>query len=82
LPLAAFAPANVPAVAVHDVALVELQVSMEDWPLAIDVGLAVSMAVGTGLVVTVTVAAVAGLVPPEPVHEREYVVSAAKAPVL
>ena len=39
----AFAPANVPPVAVHDVALVELQVSVEVLPLAIVVGLAASV---------------------------------------
>jgi hypothetical protein len=64
--LAAFAPANVPPVAVQDVALVELQVSVEDEPLATVVGLAVSVAVGLGAMVTVAVAAV--LVPPVPVH--------------
>ena len=81
MPLVANAPLQPPE-AVHDVALVELQVSVEAPPLAIVLGLAVSEAVGTGLAVTVTVAAAAVLVPPEPVHEREYVVSAAKAPVL
>jgi hypothetical protein len=66
----AFAPANVPPVAVQEVAFVELQVSVEDdEPLAIVVGLAVSVAVGLGTMVTVVVAAV--LVPPAPVHVRE-----------
>jgi hypothetical protein len=46
------------------------------------VGLAVSMAVGTELAVIATVAAAAVLVPPAPVHVREYVVSAVNAPVL
>lgn len=77
----AFAPANVPPVAVQDVALVELQVSMEDPLLAIGFGVAVNAAVGTGAV-TVTVAATAVLVPPAPVQVREYVVSVVKAPVL
>jgi len=45
LPLVAFAPANVPPVALHDVALVELQVSVDVPPLAIVVGFAVSVAV-------------------------------------
>jgi hypothetical protein len=80
LPLVAFAPANVPPVAVQDVALVELQVSVEVPPLAIVVGFAVSVAVGTGAMATVADAAV--LVPPVPVHVNEYVVLAVKAPVL
>jgi homoserine kinase len=62
----AFAPANVPPVAVQVVALVEPQVSVENEPLAIEVGLAVSVAVGLGTMVTAAVAAV--LVPPVPVH--------------
>jgi hypothetical protein len=70
-PLAAIMPLQPPE-AVHDVALVELQVSVEVPPLAIGVGLAVSAAVGTGLAgVTVTVAPVAALVPPEPVQVSE-----------
>ena len=80
MPLVAFAPANVPPVAVQEVALVELQVSVEDPPLAIVVGLAVSVAVGLGAIVTVAVAAV--LVPPAPVQVNEYVVVAVRAPVL
>ena len=75
----AFAPANVPPVAVHEVALVELQVSVDVPPLAIVVGFAVRVAVGLGATVTVAVAAV--LVPPVPVHVREYVVFAVSAPV-
>jgi hypothetical protein len=77
-------PAIVPPVAVHDVALVELQVNVEVPPLAIALLLAVSVAVGTGLAVTDTeiVAAAAGLVPPAPVHVREYAVFAVNAPVL
>jgi homoserine kinase len=65
----AFAPENVPPVAVQEVALVELQVSVELPPLAIVVGLAVSVAVGLGAMATVAVAAV--LVPPAPVHVNE-----------
>jgi hypothetical protein len=80
LPLVAFVPAKVPPVAVQDVALVELQVSVEVPPLAIDVGFAVSVAVGTGAMVTVADAAV--LVPPAPVHVNEYAVLVVKAPVL
>jgi hypothetical protein len=82
VPLAAIVPLQPPE-AVHDVALVELQVSVEVAPLAIGLGLAVSAAVGMGLAaVTATVAAAAVLVPPEPVQISEYVVSAVKAPVL
>jgi hypothetical protein len=33
---------------VHDVAFVEDHVSVEDWPLVIEVGFAESVAVGTG----------------------------------
>jgi hypothetical protein len=69
LPLAAFAPANVPPVAVHEVALVELQVKVEVPPLATVVGFAVNVAVGTGAMVTVADAAV--LVPPVPVQVSE-----------
>lgn len=63
----------------HDVALVEVQLSVEDAPLAIVVGLAISVAVGAGL--TVTVALAAGLVPPAPLQVSEYVLSAVNAPV-
>jgi hypothetical protein len=69
-----------PPEAVQDVAFVELHVSVELAPLAIAVGLAVSVVVGTGAIVTVAVAA--ELVPPAPVHVNEYVVLAVKAPVL
>jgi hypothetical protein len=67
---------------VQDVALVELQLSVEAPPVATLVGFAVNVAVGAGLAVTVTVAALAVLVPPEPVQVSEYVVSVVKAPVL
>ena len=80
LPPVAFAPANVPPEAVQEVALVELQVSVEVPPLAIVVGFAVSVAVGRGAMVTVADAAV--LVPPAPVQVREYVVFAVSVPVL
>ena len=79
-PLVGCAPANVPPVIVQEVALVELQVNVEDPPLAIDVGLAVSVATGLGTMVTVAVAGV--LVPPAPVQVRVNVVLAVKAPVL
>ena len=71
MPLAAFVPLQ-PPVAAQDVALVELQRSVEDPPLGMLVGFAVNVAVGTGLaVITVTVAAAAVLVPPGPVQVNE-----------
>jgi hypothetical protein len=50
-PLVAFAPANVPPVPVHDVALVELQVSVEAAPLVTEVGDAEIDAVGGAVAV-------------------------------
>ena len=51
------------------VALVELHVSVEDWPAVIDVGVAVRVTVGVDAVVTFTLAdAVAD--PPAPVQVR------------
>ena len=79
LPLVAFGPANVPPVAAQDVALVELHVSVALEPLATEVGLVESVAVGTGAMVTVAEAAV--LVPPVPLQVNEYVVLAVSAPV-
>ena len=49
------------------VALVELHVSVEDWPAVIDVGVAVRVTVGVDAVVTVT-AADAVFDPPAPVQ--------------
>ena len=49
LPLEPFEPAKVPPEALQDVALVELQVSVELPPCDIEVGLAESVAVGAGL---------------------------------
>jgi hypothetical protein len=74
-----FAPANVPPVAVHDVALVELHVSVEDWPLAMLVGFAFNVAVG--MVPIVTVAVAGALVPPVPVQVSVYAVLVVNAPV-
>jgi hypothetical protein len=79
LPLAALVPVQPPE-AVQEVALVELHVSVEDWPLAIVVGFAVSVAVRTGAMVTVADAT--ALVPPAPVHVNEYEVVAVRVPVL
>jgi hypothetical protein len=58
-----------PPEAVQEVALVELQVSVDVPPLAIVVGLAVNVEVGRGAIVTVAVAAV--LVPPAPAQVNE-----------
>jgi hypothetical protein len=69
LPLATFAPANVPPVAVQEVALLELQVSVEVPPLAILAGFAFNVAVG--MVPIVTMAVTSALVPPGPVHVSE-----------
>ena len=68
MPLAVFVPLQ-PPVAVHDVALVEIQVSVDIPPLAIVVGFAVSVTVGAGAIVTV--ADVVLLVPPAPLHANE-----------
>jgi hypothetical protein len=54
-------------VAVQDVALVELHVSVEAPPLATTVGYAVNVAMGTTLTVAVTVP----LVPPAPLQVSE-----------
>jgi len=72
----------VPPEAVHEVALVELQVNVEAAPLSTAVGFAISVAVGTRLAVTVTMAVVAVLVPPAPVQVNEYVVVVVREPVL
>jgi hypothetical protein len=72
-------PAPVPE-AVHDVALVELHVSVELPPLTIEVGFAVNVTVGAGT--TVTVAVARGLVPPIPLQVKEYDVLAVRFAVL
>jgi hypothetical protein len=79
VPLDASVPVQPPE-AVHAVALVELQVSADVPPLATVVGLAVSVAVGTGAIVTVAVAG--WLEPPGPVQLSENVVAAVSCPVL
>ena len=68
VPLVALLPLQ-PPVAVHEVALVELHVSVELPPLAITVGFAVNVTVGVGTTVTVAVATL--LVPPVPVQVIE-----------
>jgi len=67
VPEVALLPDHAPE-AVQEVALVDDQVSVEDPPLATDVGFAVSDTVGTGNTVTVTEALA---LPPEPVQLRE-----------
>ena len=78
-PLVLFVPLQPPE-AVHDVALVELHVSVDAPPLTMDVGFAVSATVGAGTTLTVAVATL--LVPPLPVQANEYAVVAMRAPVL
>ena len=78
VPLVLFVPLQPPE-AVHDVAFVELHVSVEAAPLAIEVGFAVSVTVGAGTTVTVAVATL--LVPPTPLQFNEYNVVAERAPV-
>ena len=68
LPLVARAPLQPPE-AVQPVALVELQLSVDEPPLGTTLGLADRDAVGTGA--TVTVADAVGLVPPGPVQLME-----------
>jgi hypothetical protein len=79
VPLVALVPLQ-PPVAVHEVALVELHVSVEAAPLAIEVGFAVNVTVGAGTTVTVAVATL--LVPPAPLQLKEYDALAVRFPVL
>ncbi len=65
-------------VARHEVALVDDHVSVEDPPLATDVGFAASDTVGAGATVTV---ADALAVPPVPVQERVNVLVTVSGPV-
>ena len=58
-----------PPEAVHEVAFVELQVSVDAVPLATEVGFAVNMTVGAGTTVTVAVATL--LVTPVPLQVSE-----------
>jgi hypothetical protein len=66
VPVTALAPDHAPE-AVHEVALVEDHVSVEEPPLLIVLGLAPKLTVAEGLPLTVTVADCAAL-PPEPVQ--------------
>lgn len=67
-PVMAFAPDHAPE-AVHEVALLDDQVSVDALPLPIVLGLALKLTVTVGLALTVTVA-VCEAVPPVPVHVR------------
>ncbi|MBS0375268.1 MAG: hypothetical protein JSR73_11860 [Proteobacteria bacterium] len=79
VPLVAFVPLQPPE-AVQLVALVELQVSTDVWPLAIEVGFAESAAVGAGGAPTVTMTDCCAL-PPAPEQLRVYVVVVVSVPV-
>jgi hypothetical protein len=63
---------------VHDVALIELHVSVEAPPATTTEGFATIVAVG----ITLTSTVAAPLAPPVPVHVKEYVLRSASAPVL
>ena len=80
MPLLASAPLQPPE-AVHAVALVELQLSVEVPPAATMVGFAVKAAVGMTAAATVTVAVATLLVPPAPLQVSEYNVVVVMAPV-
>jgi hypothetical protein len=69
VPLVALVPLQPPE-AVHEVALVELHVSMEAPPTAMDIGLAVSVTVAAALD-NVTVAVAIVLAPPAPLQTNE-----------
>ena len=77
-PLGPFVPVQ-PPVAVQDVALVEVHVSVEVPPLATESGFAASVTVGVPG--TVTVAVATPLVPPAPVQVNEYEFVAVSAAV-
>jgi hypothetical protein len=67
--------------AVQDVALVEDQVSVEDPPLATEVGFAETDTVGAGVEAVILTCAEALPVPPAPVQLRLNVLAVVKAPV-
>jgi len=73
LPEIALLPDHAPEAA-HELALVDDQVSVDDAPLAIEVGFALSVTVGDGggggMPDTLTITEVLAL-PPEPVQVRE-----------
>jgi len=67
--------------ATHEVALVDDQVSVEDAPLATEVGFAVSDTVGGGGALATVTVAEALAVPPDPVHESVNTLVVVSAPV-
>ena len=79
MPLVALVPLQPPE-AVHEVALLELHVSMEAPPLATMAGFAVSVTLAVPGTATVAVATL--LVPPSPTQVKKYSVVAVSAPVL
>jgi hypothetical protein len=80
-PLVALVPLQPPE-AVHEVALVELHVSMEAPPTAMDIGFAVNITVAAPEPEMVTLAVAIVLAPPAPLQTNEYDVVAVSAPVL
>jgi hypothetical protein len=79
VPLVARVPVQ-PPVAVQEVALVELHVSVAVLPAGTALGVALNAAVGRGLTTMVTLAG--WLVPPAPAHDRVKVAVLLSAPVL
>jgi hypothetical protein len=77
VPLVPYAPVQPPDAA-HEVALLELQVNVDEPPGAITEGYTESVADGT----IFTVAVAGALVPPVPVHVSENAVLTVSAPVL
>jgi hypothetical protein len=78
-PVRALAPDQAPE-AVHEVALLEDHVSVEEPPLVIVLGLALKLTVAEGFELTVTVA-VCAAVPPAPLQVSVYVEVLVSAPV-
>lgn len=78
-PVRALAPDQAPE-AVHEVALLEVHVSVEEPPLLIVLGLALKLTEALGFALTVTVAPCAA-VPPAPLHVRVYVELLVSEPV-
>jgi hypothetical protein len=79
VPLVALVPLQPPEAA-QEVAFVELHVSVEVAPLAMEVGFAVNVTVGAGATLTVAVSVL--LEPPAPLQVNEYDVADASGPVL
>jgi hypothetical protein len=78
LPLVAFAPLQ-PAEAVHEVALVELQVSVAEVPVPMIVGLAVSVTAGAAVVTGGVVDVLVAELPP-PQEARKIAAASAANP--